>query len=121
MPEKATRLLKELGVSPEHRLLSYAVKGADDNYGRKPKPRSKPKIRPYQTLFGPPISDDTSDSEFMNKISAKFGHKTRISTYQMAEYLTLEARMGEEAARESLTEMESGEEDETGYEEGEVK
>ncbi|KOS17057.1 putative methionine--tRNA ligase [Escovopsis weberi] len=105
MPTKARELLDSLAVSPERRTLEFARKGADAHYGAGTKAASPvPRTNKWETLFPPVPSPDESDEELAELLRVAFEDKTRNKMNQMAEYLAMEARLGEEGVRKFLEE-----------------
>ena len=100
MPEKASQLLDRLGVKADRRSWAYAGKGLDKSFGEPPSEKRQVK---WDKLFPPPPTPDTEEWELLEKISEKFKDKSSVEIFQMAEYLDLEARVGEKAAEQIVS------------------
>ena len=105
MPGKAAVLLDELGVAKDKRMVQYAEKGKDDNYGTEASTGDgAARTKKWDTIFPPTPNASDSDAEVMAQLKTALQSKTKNRMNQMAEMLAMEARMGEAAVAEMLAE-----------------
>lgn len=96
MPSKASVLLNELGVRHDRRGLAFAARGKDADYGTEGRAGGgAPRPTKWDTIF-PPVPDASDAAvEMPDPLRRDLHAKTRNKMNQMAEYLAMEARMGE--------------------------
>lgn len=95
-----TSLLDELGVKPERRTVDFAAKGKDSEYGVKTNyQQGLGRIDPSKTLF-PPTSKtlEKKNTPLARAAKRMFKKTTPNKIHQTAEWLALEARVGERTA-----------------------
>lgn len=103
MPTKAAMLLDEMNVHPDRRALSWAERGADLEYGLSPDENAaKGKVNRWDTIFPPLATADYSDKELEALLPFVGDAGSTNRTSNMAAFLALEAKYGQDGVRQVL-------------------